>query len=290
VNPDGSVGSLPSPPLSLSLPRAQGSNGPAPGAHASRGEQGRARAATAAPCSLHSHRRQKRDAAWRADRAGSASCRLRSGRQRARRPGPPSLRRPRRRGGPRLHSHSSSPRLGRPLPVLAPQLVWPSGTRPLPSPLPAHGRSEANAHGWPDFAAPRPRSVRRGRSRPWSVRRHRSRLPAACPAPRLLARGRPSGDRRSQSAAVTASLLSARRRRPRLPLRALLGLLQQPLRSGAVGLVLRALRHAQRIRRRHRAPVPAPRRVPRAQLLFRRPRDPRYCYLQLPARVMWDEA
>ena len=184
--------------ISSSLsPRAQGSNGPAPGAHASRGEQGRARAAAAAPCSLHSHRRQKRDAAWRADRAGSASCRLRSGRQRARRPGPPSLRRPRRRGGPRLHSHSSSPRLGRPLPVLAPQLVWPSGTRPLPSPLPAHGRSEANAHGWPDFAAPRPRSVRRGRCRPWSVRRHRSRLPAACPAPRLLARGRPGGDRRS---------------------------------------------------------------------------------------------
>ncbi|KAG2566734.1 uncharacterized protein LOC120681877 [Panicum virgatum] len=225
----------------------------------------------APPCSLHSHRRQKRGAAWRADRAGSASCRLRSGRQRARRPGPPSLRRPRHRGGPRLHSHSSSPRLGRPLPVLAPQLVWPSGTRPLPSPLPAHGRSEANAHGWPDFAAPRPRSVRRGRSRPWSVRRHRSRLPAACPAPRFLARGRPGGDRRSQSAAVTASLLSAHRRRPRPPLRALLGLLQQQLRSEARGWSTPCGSSTDSTTTPN-ADSSAPTRAP-VQLLFYRPRD-----------------
>ena len=130
----------------------------------------------------------------------------------------------------------------------------------------------------PDFAAPRPRSVRRGRSRPWSVRRHRSRLPAACPAPRLLARGRPGGDRCSQSAAVTASLLSARRRRPRPPLRALLGLLQQQLRSEARGWSTPCGSSTDSTTTPN-ADSSAPMRAP-VQLFFYRSRDLRYCSSQ----------
>jgi hypothetical protein len=166
----------------------------------------------------------------------------------------------------------SSPR--RPPPTFS--FFFPSSRSTTACPRAAAGMAER--HEAADFAAPRTRSVRRGRSRPWSVRRHHSRLPAACPAPRLLARGRPGGDRRSQSAAVTASLLSARRRRPRPPLRALLGLLQQQLRSEARGWSTPCGSSTDSTTTPN-ADSSAPTRAP-VQLLFYRPRDLRYCSSQ----------